>query len=126
MLDAVESSPTPAASDVPGNLAIPTSTDQPANTICHTSSGRDQGGHEHAAPGANAYTSGFTDCAEVQDGNHRPNLQLKPTLASSIQDERYERHSMGPQLPGRYSYPAPPGVPDFSEYGSRTLCTMAS
>jgi hypothetical protein len=125
MPGAMESSPTPAANDVPGNLAIPTSTNQPVNTICHALSGHDQGGHEHAAPGANAYTSGFTDHAEVQDGNHRPNLQLKPTLASFIQDERYEGHSEGPQLLGGYSYPAS-GVPDFSEYGSRTLCTMAS
>ena len=62
--------------------------------------------------------------AEVQDGTHCP--KLKPTLASSIQDKRYERHSKGPQLLRAYPYPAPPGVPDFSEYGSRTLCTMAS
>lgn len=122
MPDAMTLGPTPAANNDPGNLAIPASTDQPANAIRHASFGHDQGGHEHAVPGANAYTSGFFDCAEVQDGNHLSNLQLRPTLASFIQNERYDGCSR--QLPKTYSYSALPGVPDFSEYESRTLCTL--
>jgi hypothetical protein len=122
MPDAMTLGPTPAANNDPGNLAIPASTDQPANATRHASSGHDQGGHEHAVPGANAYTSGFFDCAEVQDENHLSNLQLRPTLASFIQNERYDGCSR--QLPKTYSYSALPGVPDFSEYESRTLCTL--
>ena len=65
----------------------------------------------------------FTGRAEVEDEN-RTNLELRPILALNIQEQRYERHLKN-QLPESSSYSAPPGVPDFSEYESFTLCMSA-
>ena len=72
------------------------------------------------------YITSFTHRAEVEDEN-RTNLELRPILALDIQKQRYERYGrhLKNQLPQSYSYPAPPGVPDFSEYESFTLCMSA-
>jgi len=62
----------------------------------------------------------FANRAEVE----AEDLKLRPILALNIQKQRYERHLKN-QLPQSYSYSAPPGVPDFSEYESFTLCMSA-
>lgn len=121
----MESSQIPATNG-PGNLAI---TNTNTSGFIDSDEVQDENQGSSRIPAGNlAITGTYTPIFTTEEpdetlGTVPPNFKLHPILASSIQKARYDGHPKHPKIPEgySYSYPASPGVPDFSEYGSCSL-----